>query len=184
MQTDPPEQRWTLISSKPVYQNSYVAAYCNAYETPSCTPVDDYFVVERSNFVLVLAHSSRGILLVRQYRPAWDRFYWAVPAGYLDRDESPEKAAVRELREETGYSAENEVLIGELDPLPGYVRSKAFVVSCDLTDKLERIADVEEISACRHVSWHKAILMVAKGDINEMQSVAAILLARALSGKL
>ena len=46
---------------------------------------------------------SHRLLLIRQYRPPADALLLEFPAGLIDEGESPEAAAVRELREETGY---------------------------------------------------------------------------------
>lgn len=50
---------------------------------------------------------SGRLLLIRQYRPPIGQDVIEFPAGLIDPGESPEQAAVRELREETGYVAEN-----------------------------------------------------------------------------
>jgi 8-oxo-dGTP pyrophosphatase MutT (NUDIX family) len=45
-------------------------------------------------------------ILVEQFRPPIGRATFEFPAGLIDTDESPEQAALRELREETGYIGE------------------------------------------------------------------------------
>jgi ADP-ribose pyrophosphatase len=57
--------------------------------------------------IFALLKSSRGkepsTILVLQYRPPVDAICVEFPAGLIDKDESPEVAALRELREETGF---------------------------------------------------------------------------------
>src|SRR4051812_34705841 len=49
--------------------------------------------------------SDPRVLLIRQYRYAADAFLLEIPAGRLDKNETPERCAVRELEEETGRKA-------------------------------------------------------------------------------
>lgn len=44
-----------------------------------------------------------GLLLQKQYRPPLDKVCIEIPAGLVDAGETAEQAAVRELKEETGY---------------------------------------------------------------------------------
>ena len=85
------------------------------YTLPSGTEVDDYYVIERDDFVLVVAEHNDRVALVGQYRPATERYYYSLPGGYLD-GESPEVAARRELLEETGLEGEGFCTVGELHP--------------------------------------------------------------------
>ncbi|KAH9975989.1 NUDIX hydrolase domain-like protein [Lactifluus volemus] len=45
-------------------------------------------------------------VIVEQFRPPMDKFVVELPAGLIDEGETPERAAIRELQEETGYAAE------------------------------------------------------------------------------
>ena len=55
--------------------------------------------------VLMIAEllPSHRLVLIRQYRPPADGIVLEFPAGLIDEGETPETAALRELREETGY---------------------------------------------------------------------------------
>src|SRR5512134_1438222 len=74
--------------------------------------VSELEVVRHPGAVAVAALTSTGeVLLVRQYRYATGEWVLEVPAGKVDPGEDPEKAAGRELEEETGFRA------GRLDAL-------------------------------------------------------------------
>ena len=55
--------------------------------------------------IIALLHKPTGpeVILQKQYRPPIDKIVIEVPAGLIDAGETAEQAAVRELREETGY---------------------------------------------------------------------------------
>jgi len=48
---------------------------------------------------------SKDLLLIANYRPPVDKFVLEIPGGLIDMGETPEEAAFRELKEETGYTA-------------------------------------------------------------------------------
>jgi len=54
--------------------------------------------------VIAKTRPSNRLILVRQFRPPANGFTIEFPAGLIDQGESAEETAVRELREETGYS--------------------------------------------------------------------------------
>ncbi len=76
----------------------------------------------------MMAVDEKGrFLLVQQYRLPARTKMWEIPAGRLDKGETPLAAAKRELREETGYSAKKWKKLLAYYPSPGYVAEKMHV---------------------------------------------------------
>ena len=61
--------------------------------------------------IFARARESVEILLIRRKNPPYQGA-WALPGGFLDKDETAETCAARELEEETGVSAEGLELVG------------------------------------------------------------------------
>lgn len=170
--------RWRLERTEIALSTPWMTIHRKLYTRGLSGSLEPYYVVERSDFVLVVAFVDDQLLLVRQYRPGTDKYYWSLPAGYIENGETADTAAERELKEETGYYGKNFALVGELDPLPGYVLSKACIVTCSArAGERNRDSEVDEI---RRVSWTQALKMIKLGGIHEMQAVAAILLVNQL----
>ena len=90
----------------------------------------DFFVVESVNWVNVIAVTpDRQLVMIEQYRHGSGTVELEIPGGMMDpHDDSPEAAATRELREETGYAGENPRIIGEIFPNPAIMSNTCFTV--------------------------------------------------------
>jgi ADP-ribose pyrophosphatase len=74
-----------------------------------------HYSLNMPDYVSVLAITvEQQVVLVRQYRPAVERFTLELPSGHVDPGETPEQSARRELTEETGYHADKMELLGSL----------------------------------------------------------------------
>lgn len=86
--------------------------------------------------VLIIAwlRPSDRLLLVRQYRPPAGRYVYEFPAGLIDEGESPERAALRELKEETGYTATIKRVFPAAYNSPGLSGESVAVVLADIDE--------------------------------------------------
>ena len=62
---------------------------------------------------MVVNEIGQILLIKRKNQPY--RNHWALPGGYLDQDETTAQGALRELKEETGLSADNAEFLGFYD---------------------------------------------------------------------
>jgi ADP-ribose pyrophosphatase len=126
--------------------------------------------------VLVPVAADGRLLMVRQYRPASGRWMLELPAGGVDdRDASPEDAAQRELREETGHRG-NLARISGFYLAPGYSDEYQHIFAAtDLVeDPLD--ADEDENLTLERVGLEDALRLIEQGEICDAKSVAALLL--------
>lgn len=134
-------------------------------------------VVEHSAAVCVLPVAKDGtVWLVRQYRHAVGKEVLEAPAGLMEPGETPEQAAKRELREETGAT-------GTLIPLGQYLSSPGFceeVVDLFLA-RVESFGDTDfdadEYLVTESYPFRTFYEMAATGAISDGKTVAIALQA-------
>ncbi|WP_176717362.1 NUDIX hydrolase [Vulcanibacillus modesticaldus] len=78
-------------------------------------------IVHHSGAVAILAISKENkVIMVKQYRKPLEKTILEIPAGKLEKGEKPLDCAIRELKEETGYTASNMSQIAKFYTSPGF----------------------------------------------------------------
>ena len=147
-------KRWRLIESSKVIASKWLTVERNTY-MDDIGVVPEYYIVSRSDFVLVVLTAANDMFLVKQYRPATDNYYLSLPGGYIDAEETP---------------------------LPGYIRSRAYVYKCEAANVHSGASDPPAADVTEHTELVKlkrarVLEMIYANEITEMQAVAAILLS-------
>src|SRR3989338_7252366 len=92
------------ISGKTIYKGKHFHVKQDTILLPSGKQ-HKYDFISKGNYVGVVALYGRKIIIIKQYRYAIKKTVWEIPLGLIDKGESSEKAALRELEEESGYRA-------------------------------------------------------------------------------
>ena len=102
----------------------------------------DFYIINAPNWVNVVATTTDGqMILVEQFRHGSGTIELEIPGGVMDpHDASPVEAAVRELREETGFEGSNARVIGEVYSNPAIMVNTTFTI---LVEDCERKHEIE-----------------------------------------
>lgn len=117
------------------------------------------------------------LLLIRQYRYAADGYLLEIPAGRLEVGESPESCAVRELREETGCTADLVELMTSFFPTPGFCDEKIHLFMATGLRQGETKYEADEFVEPEPVALSDALAMIESGEIRDGKTALGILYA-------
>ena len=136
-------------------------------------------VLEHSGGVVMIAIKDDGkILMEEQFRKPLEKVLLELPAGKLEPGEDPEKAALRELAEETGYRAGSIQHIVTYTPTCGYSNEYLYVYVCkDLTPGETNLDDTEDIDVVEYTPDELIDLILSK-QIIDSKTLVGILFAR------
>ena len=117
------------------------------------------------------------VLMIRQYRYAADGYLYEIPAGRLDQGESPRDCAVRELKEETGCTAEHFDHLLTIYTTPGFTDEKIHLFMATGLVAGETKHEVDEFLDLHPMRLSRALEMVEAGEIQDAKTVIGLLFA-------
>lgn len=128
--------------------------------------------------VCVAALEDDGSLwFVRQYRYAVGEDVLELPAGKLEPGEDPDDAIVRELKEETGCTADSIIKVSASFPSPGYTSEVLHLyIARGLHHGDQHLDEDEDLDAFR-IPLADAVKMVMSGEIRDSKTQTLILMA-------
>lgn len=174
---------YEVVSSTERFRGAIMRVVTDRVTMPDGS-VADRDVVHKFHAVGVVALDDRQrVALVRQYRHAVGAYLWELPAGLVDVEgEDDAQAALRELVEETDFTAAKVEHLLDLHLSPGFTseRIRLFLATglCEVPPEARHSRQGEE--ADMQVKWAplaEAVQMVRKGEITNAASVAGLLAA-------
>ncbi|MFN1922112.1 NUDIX hydrolase [Clostridioides difficile] len=118
------------------------------------------------------------VVLVKQFRKPIEKPIFEIPAGKLEKNESPKECAERELKEETGYSAKNIKLIHKFFTSAGFSNEIMFVYLATGLTPGENNLDADEFLDVYEIELEEAYNMVLKNDVEDAKTSIGLLLVK------
>ena len=95
---------WKLLDKEYLVDAPWLKVAKEKCELPNGKVIDDFYTLWQPDWVLILARTAEGKwVMTEQYRHGTGKIALEFPAGIIDKGETPEQAALRELQEECGY---------------------------------------------------------------------------------
>jgi|GEM_PF-116002 len=160
---------WAKIRSTITYQG-FVTINRDTYEEPNGAVTDwDVITGRDSAATLAFTPSASHVVLFEQFRVGPEKALLELPGGYLNNNnnEPPTDAALRELREETGYHSESAFYAGSEWWAANSSRRKHLVIAANASKTYEATWDESESGHVRLLPVSELIDLLVSGELTD-----------------
>lgn len=141
-------------------------------------------IVEHNGGVCIVPLTDNNeVLTVKQFRYPYMEVVTEIPAGKREGNEEPLKCGIRELKEETGCTAEKFVFLGELYPSPGYCGEIIYMYAAKGLNYGDTNFDDDEFLTIEKTPIDDLISDILEGKLKDAKTQTAILKTKLLLDK-
>ncbi|MCM3597049.1 NUDIX hydrolase [Metabacillus idriensis] len=156
----------TTKSSEKLFSGRIIDLYLEEVELPN-GKTSTREIIKHPGAVAVIAITKENkIVMVQQYRKAMERVLVEIPAGKLEKGESPEVTAKRELEEETGYTTDSLQHLISFYTSPGFADE---LVHLYFTEELQILTEKAELDEDEFVDVLEVTLEEAQQMIDDQR---------------
>ena len=170
----------TTVSSDLIYTGKTLQLRVDTVEVPNKGYQKREIIEHKGAVAIVAITNDDKIVLVKQYRKAVEKELFELPAGKMEIGETPLDCAIRELKEETGYSADSLKLIHKYYPTPGFSNQLVFIYLAKNLTLGKSHLEEDEFLEVYEIDRQEAYNMVVNNEICDSKTVIGILLTKEL----
>lgn len=162
------------LSSKTVYDGKIIKVNVDTVQLPNGKEAKREVVHHQGAVGILTINKNNNIILVKQYRKPLEKMILEIPAGKLEKNESPVDCALRELKEETGYTANNIEQIVKFYTSPGFADELIYLFKANDIHKGKTELDEDEFVETIELTLSEVIDLIKKDEINDAKTLIAI----------
>jgi len=165
-----------ILSEKTMYNGPIFDVKRLQIKTPDQLTVQRDLITHAPAVAMLAMTDDQQVLINREYRVAVNQEVYALPAGLINAGEDVPTAALRELREETGYIGSDPRVMTAIRSSEGMTDElvSLVLVQIDQNNKTVTDFDQDEFVSSKLVPFADVIDAVKQGQIQSAQSVAAV----------
>jgi len=167
---------WKTLSSDIILDHARLKVTEDTAELPNGkTKIYVRHAPAESHSVAVIAVNNQGkVLIQKEYSYPPDKVMWQLPGGSMNTGETPVAAALRELAEESGYSAKKAKVIGMFYVHNRLSDQKQFVVLCTDLFEYKLAEDPDEFISTHWMSKSQLINKIRSNEFENINLLAGL----------
>lgn len=163
------------ISSKEVFKTKWFSVDAVSYDAGK----EPYYRLSCVDSVgMVAVTPDQKIILVKQFRPAIGDYSMEFPAGYMGKNELPEKAVKREFKEETGFVCDSVTYMGSFKGCPARINSSYHLFFGKNAKRVSASTDEEEKCEVILIPKNKFLKMINEGKFTAIGAIGSYFFAQ------
>ena len=175
---------WTTLSGELKYENRWI----KVTEYQVINPAGGRGIYGKIHFKgkgigIIPVDNEGNTWLVGQYRYTLNEFHWEIPEGGAPLDEDPLAAAKRELKEETGLTANKWTRLLRINTSNSVTDEECIIfLAEELQEGESELEETEADLKVRKVPLKEALDMVVRGEIADSMSMMGLLMLGRMKG--
>ena len=163
------------LSSSLVYKGSFLKVKRDQVLLPNHKIGIREYVDHPGASVIIPMSPNNKIILIRQFRYAMKSEFLELPAGKLNKNETPLDCAHRELKEECGYNAGEMKFLTTIHPAIGFSNEVMNIYFATNLKKIEQFLDEDEFLELVPMELNIAMELIWEGTITDVKTIIGLL---------
>ena len=163
------------LQSQKIFDGRIIHVHVDTVELPNGHTSTREVVAHQGGVCIAALTEQNELLFVRQYRYPYREVVLELPAGKLEKGETPLENGKRELKEETGAQGKGYVSLGKMYPTPGYCGEIIHLYACRIDEYGAQNPDDDEFLEVERIPLSRAVEMVLNNEIPDAKTQIAVL---------
>ena len=164
----------TTIKETVIYNGNYLSLINVDVELPDGNLSNRDIIKHPGACAIIPFLNDNEVILVEQFRKPLEKTLLEIPAGKLNKNETPITCAHRELEEETVYKAKDMIYLGKLATAPGFCDEIIHLFKATNLYEGKKSCDEDEFTDIKKFTLDEIKLMIKKGEIIDTKTISIL----------